>query len=142
MPISKSVSQRVRPCLPVVGVALIGGAIFASLLYFLRDSIAAWAGLRSMLAFSEWPGVEGLFLLNAGLMGWLTVYVAGRCSGTTGFWLLLPSLPSSLGATLLGFAIGAAVSKLPAGLAWQLGPACAFTIVIVSVFRAWIDDIW
>ena len=87
---------------PLGLLALPFGTVYCLLLCFLSDSIEVYDELPGN---SEWGGVEVLFVLNSGVLAWVSVVVSERRTETEGFLALLFAFPWCFAAIGGGFAV-------------------------------------
>ena len=126
---------------PIGVVTLPFGLVYCFLLCFLGDAIAASEKMAAQLSGYEWGGVDALFAMNSGLLGWAGVVVAAKRFGISGPSLFLIALPWSLGALGGGFAVALLVmGSLPHSI-WQILGICVVFMISTAVFRTYVDDV-
>jgi len=126
---------------PLGLVALPFGLVYCSLLCFFGEAIEASTQVRGYLASYEWGGVDTLFALNSGLLGWLSIVVAGYRFGITGRCLLWIALPWCFAAIGGGFGLALLFAdRLPSSV-WEIVLCCLVFMIGTSVFRVYVDDV-
>jgi len=119
---------------PLGLLALLFGMVYGLLLWSFPDAIEAYGTMRDYTAISQWGGIEVLFVLNSGVLGWVTVVVAERRMEAARFVLLPMAAPWCLVSIGGGFAfallnIGSLSAAMMEMLAYSLGSAVGASIL-------------
>ena len=107
----------------------------------LRDAIEAFDKVSAYTNLSRWGGVEDLFVLSSGVLGWVSVAVCARTVGAAGPVLLLFALPSWMGAIGGGFAVAAALLACSCDGMWEMMTYSLVSVVGVSILRVYLSNI-
>lgn len=126
---------------PLGLVALPFGMGYCFLLCFFPDAIDAYDKMRDFTATSQWGGIEVLFALNSGVLGWVTVVVSERRLGPARFVLLLMALPWCFASIGGGFALALLyIGSLSAAMFDMLAYSLVSAVGACAV-RAYLDNI-
>lgn len=126
---------------PIGLVALPFGLVYCLLLCVFGEAIEASGQMRGFLANYEWGGVDALFALTSGILGWTSIAVTGYRFGITGAWLLLIALPWCLTAIVGGFALAELIIDRLPGPVWELVVCCLVWMIGTCIFRVYLDDV-
>jgi len=126
---------------PLGLVAAPFGLVYCLLLCVFGEAIEASGQMRDYLANYDWGGVETLFALNSGLLGWVGIVVAGYRFGVTGPYLLWIALPWCFAAIGGGFALALLFLESLPGSMWEMILFCLVFMIGTAVFRVYLDDV-
>jgi len=111
------------------------------LLSFFPDSIDAYDAMRDYTFTSEYGGIEVLFMLNSGLLGWVICVLVERKVDETTFIL---ALTSSLWCLVLiggGFALTSLFVGNLTGPMWEMLVLSMVFSVGTSTFQSYFGDL-
>lgn len=126
---------------PVGLVAIPFGTVYWLLLFLLPDSIDAYVHMRAYTDFSRWGGIEILFALNSGILGWLSVVIVERRADVARFVLLLMVLPWCFSSIGSGFALASLSVGVFSDAVWNMLMYSLVSTVGASALRAYLSDI-
>jgi len=122
-------------------VALPCAIVNTVLICVLPDSIEAYAEFWRYLALDRWGGPETLFMINSGVLGWVSIVVLERKLGTVGMVVFLIALPWCLAAIAGGFALGVLFVEHVPGPIWDMVGYSVVSAVGASAVRTYFHDI-
>ena len=125
---------------PVGVAALPFGLGCCFLVCFFPNAIEVYEEMEMYLVTSRWGGIETLFMLNSGVLGWVSVVVLEHRLGTVGTIVLLISLPWSLLAIAGGFGLGLLFVDPAPGSIWDMVGFSALAAVGASGLRTYLHD--
>ncbi len=126
---------------PVAVVALPFGMGYCFLLCLFPDAIEAYDKMLDFTATSQWGGIEVLFSLNSGVLGWVTVVVAERRLGAARFVLLLMALPWCLASIGGGFALALLYIGSFSDPMWEMLAYSLVSAIGACAVRAYLSNI-
>ena len=126
---------------PVGLVALPFGMGCCFLLCLFPDAIEAYDKMRDFTATSQWGGIEVLFSLNSGVLGWVTVVVSERRLGAARFALLRMALPWCLASIGGGFALALLYIGSLSDSMWEMLAYSLVSAIGACAVRAYLGNI-
>lgn len=123
-----------------LAVASTFSLVFALIVRFLAEAIEASFALSDWLGNSDGEGVLTLVVINATLLGWLSVAVVEHGLGRTGAWLFIWAAPCCTAAVIGGISFGAMwLGRFPEHIGFVGGVAVIFCLVSSGI-RAWYSN--